>query len=68
MAKKYKVEVNKDDCIGCGACVAACSQNFDINKDGKAIPLNEEITDKELDCNKDAEEVCPVSAIKITEI
>lgn len=60
---KYEIKVNKKECIGCGACTVQCD-NFEL-EDGKAHPKKSEVT--ELGCNKDAADVCPVGAIKITE-
>ncbi len=61
---KYKVEVDEEKCIGCGACVAQCD-NFEMNGD-KAVPKEAEVDD--ISCNKDAEDACPVQAIKVTEM
>lgn len=59
--EKVKVDTNK--CIGCGACVAICPNNFDFNEEGLSVVTNEEVTEN----TKDAEEACPVYAIEITE-
>ena len=61
---KFQITVSKD-CIGCGACTVTCD-NFEIRDDGKAHPKQAEVT--EVGCNKEAEEVCPVSAIKVKQI
>ena len=29
-----KVKVNKDACIGCGACAQICDEVFELNDDG----------------------------------
>ncbi len=58
---KYKIELDKDTCIGCGACTVACD-NFILDGD-KAKPVKTEVD--ELGCNQDAADGCPVSAIKI---
>ena len=58
-----KVSVDKDACIGCGACTSC--DNFEMGDDGKAQPIKEEVQDG--DCNQEAVEICPVQAIKITE-
>lgn len=55
MAKKLKV--NKDICIGCGACVSAFPESFAFGDDGKAECI------KEVDKAEDAKANCPVSAI-----
>ena len=55
----------KDDCIGCGACTAICPTNWEMKGDGKATPKKIEISDNEIECNKNAAEACPVQCIKI---
>jgi ferredoxin len=57
----YKVKVNKEKCIGCGACVAICPEVFEL-KAGKAI-VKKAQTNKE--CAKQAADSCPVNAITI---
>ena len=59
----FKITVDKDACIGCAACVSC--DNFEIGDDGKAHAKNETV--EEIGCNKEAEEVCPVDAIKVEE-
>jgi ferredoxin len=59
---KYKIEVDKATCIGCGACTVACS-NFVMDGD-KAKPVKAEVD--ELTCNQEAADGCPVTAIKVT--
>ena len=58
----YKIKVNQEKCIGCGACTAACPNSFEM-KDGKSSPTKAEV--EELTCEKDAASVCPVNAISI---
>jgi ferredoxin len=57
----YKVKVNKEKCIGCGACVAICPEVFEL-KAGKAI-AKKQSSNKE--CAKQAADSCPVNAITI---
>ncbi len=61
----FKVEINQDECIGCGACVAACEDNFEMEGD-KAKVKNSEI--EEAGCSQEAADSCPVSCIKAEEI
>ena len=59
-----KVVVDDDLCIGCGACVSACPECFELNEDGKSVVI-ENVT-----CGCDLEEValdCPVQAITVTD-
>lgn len=61
---KHKIEVDKNKCIGCGACAAQCD-NFEMDGD-KAKAKKAEVLD--IGCNQDAADSCPVEAIKITKI
>ena len=61
---KYKVEVDKDACIGCGACAAICSKIFEIGADGKS---HAKVSETDEECVKEAADSCPVGAIKVTE-
>lgn len=70
-----KAKVNKDICIGCGACTAIAQEIFEIGDDGLAETINPEdkdqkiknILDNEKDNVLDAAEGCPVGAIEVTE-
>lgn len=62
----FVIEFDKTACIGCGACTSQCPENWKLmeNEDGyKAKPLKTKL--KEVGKNRDAEEICPVKAIKI---
>ena len=52
------VSVNKEKCIGCGACVASCPEVFEMSN-GKAKVKSQ----KDASCIKEAIESCPVDAI-----
>ena len=64
--KKFKIEVNQKKCIGCGACASVCD-NFKL-VNGKSQPKKKIISEKELECNLKAKNICPVKAISVTEI
>lgn len=59
-----KLEVNKDLCIGCGACQAICPDVFEIEDDGLAGVIVEEIVDDVKEDAIDAKEGCPTNAIE----
>ncbi len=59
----YKVTVDKEKCVGCGACSATCSGSFEM-RDGIAFAVKSEV--EELTCEKDAESTCPVDAISVS--
>lgn len=58
---KYKV--NQDECIGCGLCKATAPEVFDLNDDGKAFVLLDDVPPKYITAANDALENCPVGAI-----
>ena len=60
-----EVKVNKDACIGCGACQAVCPEVFELDDDGYAKTIKNEIKDEEKDAVIEASEGCPTSAIKV---
>jgi ferredoxin len=65
----YKISVDKNECIGCGACEAQCPDGFEMQeKEGKMLakPKKEKVND--LGCAKEAADMCPVNAIKIEEV
>lgn len=63
----YKITQEREKCIGCGACVATCPENWKMDNDGKASPKKKAIEKKDFECNKEAESVCPVQIIHISE-
>jgi len=58
-----KLVVDKDICIGCGACQATAPDVFEINDEGLADVLVEEVPEELNEDALDALEGCPVSAI-----
>lgn len=58
-----KVVHERDKCIGCGACAAVCSDNWEMSEDGKATPSKTELSDT--GCNMDAATSCPVTCIHL---
>jgi len=57
------VAVDKNKCIGCGACVAICEDVFEM-VDGKSV-VKKGQNKSTIPGVKDAQEACPVDAIKI---
>lgn len=60
-----KAAVDRETCIGCGNCEAVCSDVFVLDDDGKSTVIVEVIPQESEACAKEAEELCPVSAITI---
>ncbi|MFH1780435.1 MAG: ferredoxin [Candidatus Nealsonbacteria bacterium] len=67
---KIILEVQK--CIGCGSCEAVCSKFWKLGDSGKVQLLgsqansdNFELEVKNIECNSEAVETCPVQCIKV---
>lgn len=58
-----KVKVNKEACIGCGACAAICDKVFVIDDEGLSKVINPEVKKEDEQAVKDAIESCPTGAI-----
>jgi ferredoxin len=72
----YRIEFDRETCIGAGACVAATADFWSIDQDGKANLKSAtydtekkvwvlELQENEHQKNLDAAQVCPVNAIHI---
>jgi len=59
-----KIDVDDNLCIGCGACVSACPECFELNEDGKSVVIAGGVCDCDLD---EVAENCPTDAITITD-
>ena len=60
-----KVVVNRDNCIGCGACEALCPEIFQIDDEGLSTVTNkEEVKEELVEKVTEAIESCPTSAIE----
>lgn len=62
-----KVKVNKDACIGCGACASICPEVFELNDEGLSEVKEEEVKDELQDEVRDAADSCPTGAIVVEE-
>lgn len=60
-----KAAVDQDTCIGCGLCPSVCPEVFQMNDDGKAEAVVDEVPGDVADSAKEAEGSCPVSAITV---
>ena len=59
-------QINADECISCGACVAACPEVFRFNDDGVAEAYADVAPEYE-SAATEARDSCPVSVIDIEE-
>lgn len=62
-----KVKVNKDACIGCGACASICPEVFELNDEGLSEVKEEEVKEGLQDEVRDATDSCPTGAIVVEE-
>ncbi len=62
-----EITVDKDTCIGAGACIAMAAHTYALNNDGKAVILDTATEDTE-DMIIDSARSCPVQAIKLKRI
>ena len=57
------VKVDKNTCIGCGACASTCPGVFEMGGDGKSQVKAKFDAKKNEKCIKEAINNCPVEAI-----
>ncbi len=72
---KYRVEHDRPNCIGCGACAAVCDKFWAMSdEDGKSLLKGAkkegslevlEIDEEDFECMKEAADSCPVNVIHI---
>ena len=62
-----KVKVNRDSCIGCGACAAICEDVFEIDDEGLSTAKTEDVEDDKKQEVQDAADSCPTGAIEVEE-
>ncbi|MFH1978420.1 MAG: ferredoxin [Candidatus Aenigmatarchaeota archaeon] len=73
---KFKVEYDRDGCIGAGVCAAVDEKYWEMNADGKADLKDGkkngmfvvEIEEADLENMKAAAEGCPVNVIHVTNV
>ena len=60
-----KANVNKDACIGCGACTCSCPDVFELSDEGFAVAKVAEVPEEAKDAAIEAKEGCPTGAISV---
>lgn len=58
-----KVVVNRDDCIGCGACESIEPSVFQLDDEGISTVLEDNVKNADPEKIDEAVESCPTSAI-----
>jgi len=77
--KKYKLEHDRPNCIGCGACVAVAPDHWEMHDDGKSDIIKcksrkedgwqeKDIEEKDFKENMEAAESCPVNVIHLKKL
>ena len=59
-----KIDIDREACIGCNACVEDCPDLFSLDDDEKAV-VNHAPWDEQEACAKNAVEDCPTDAIQL---
>ena len=68
-----KIILERDKCIGCGSCQAVCPKYWQTADDNKINLLGSQKKDneiyelelKQIECNQEAVEICPVQCIAV---
>lgn len=66
LASGQTVSVNRDMCIGCGACTGTASNTFGLDNEGKSVILSTADADSK-EVVESAKNGCPVGAISASE-
>jgi len=59
------LQVNKDNCIGCGLCTIYCPEVFRLDSDGLAMVYLDSIPQELASKTEESMEECPTGAIVI---
>lgn len=60
-----KINVNRDACIGCGACAAICEDVFEMDDEGLSVAKVDEVGEELKQSVQDAADSCPTGAIEL---
>ncbi|MBW8039959.1 MAG: ferredoxin [Planctomycetes bacterium] len=60
-----KVCVDSELCDGCGPCVDICPEAFELDEDGIAVVVFEEVPEELQEACREAADSCPTEAIII---
>lgn len=60
-----KPSVDPDLCIGCGLCNSICPEVFEMNDDGLAEAIVDQVPEDKLKEAEESRDGCPTSAISL---
>jgi ferredoxin len=61
-----RIEVDRDRCVGSGACEALAPEVFEVDDDGALLVHRPEPTEDELPDVRDAVSACPTRALSLS--
>jgi ferredoxin len=62
-----RIAVDRDRCVGSGACEALAPDVFEVDDDGVLVVHREEPADEELSDVRDAVQACPTRSLSLAE-
>ena len=62
-----RIEVDRERCVGSGACEARAPDVFEVDDDGVLVVHRSEPADDELSDVQDAVQACPTRALSLAE-
>lgn len=60
-----KAFVDRDLCIGCGACTSIAPEVFELDNEGISVPIVDQIKVEIIKFAEEAKDSCPVEAINL---
>jgi len=67
MTANPRLHVDRELCKGHGLCFFGWPELFDLDDDGIAVPLVDQVSDDQLDAVRDSIAACPERAITLRE-
>ena len=62
-----RIAVDRDRCVGSGACEALAPDVFEVDDDGVLVVHRQEPADEELSDVRDAVQACPTRSLSLAE-
>lgn len=68
MERKVRIEVDGDDCIGCGLCEERAPENLEMaQEEGVARVVAQPANEDQVTACREAGEYCPIGALSVTD-